>query len=363
MPVNGPFRGIHLPHGGDLRAVDVAALNDFQPGAAVALLNDVANLANPELFNWLDANQNNVEIFLRYFPTPVPPIGTPGFQNYPLILAGSAQHITAANAAADLLHQVNGIKARGLRHFRVIVGNEPEIEWDHTGGSQWWTSFWNDVNAYFIAVYDAFMADGGGIELYPPAFIQGAFVAYANANPDGTVNRLAQSPGGMRAFTGADADYGAFHVLQLLDHYNNGTPVGRMIVHSYFWPGYQAQQAIDSFLPAFILDRVHHGMPARNTEFGWISNAIGAGQCPTPQCCPADLDTTQHSCDGVRQGITAAGDYNDYVRLRAKLGGYCFWLLADPTNTTPEAVAVRSNQDGGNVRPWFAELINRYNQQ
>ncbi|MGH2460141.1 MAG: hypothetical protein ACRDIY_14895 [Chloroflexota bacterium] len=148
------------------------------------------------------------------------------------------------------------------------------------------------------------------------------------------------------------------YVQNLLDQYNNGTPVGRMAVHSYFWPGYQASQVIDRFLPGFIVNRVNAGMPSRVTEFGWWPAVIEAGDCPTPYCCPANLDTTTNSCDGVRTGINAAGDYNDYIKNQKKLGGYSFWLFADPTNSTPGAVAVSS---GGTIRPWFNQLISNYN--
>lgn len=359
MPVSGPFRGVHLSHGGDLRSVDLTALGNFGPGAAVALLNDVyaytTSGANPNLFNWLKNNQSSVEIFLRYYPCPVVPLNTPGYQNYPSI-SGSAQYISASAAAQDIVNQVNAIKGHGLTNFRVIVGNEPEIEWDTTGSAQWYTSFWHDVNNYFIAIYDNVVNLGRPVELYPPAFMQIAFVAITNLNPNGTVGRSAVSASGRTTFTGADTDYGAYYVQNLLDHYNNGATVGRMIVHSYFYPGYQANQVIDKFLPAFIMNRVNSGMPARVAEFGWYPDALS--NCPTPICCPANLDTTTSSCDGARTGINAAGDYNDYVRVQAKLGGYNFWLLADPTNTTPGAVAVDSS---GNIRPWFNQLISDYN--
>jgi hypothetical protein len=215
------------------------------------------------------------------------------------------------------------------------------------------------VNNYFIAIYDAFV-QGNSQELYPPAFMQQAFVGiYGGLNNNGTVMRQAPSPTGPKAFTGADTDYGAYYVQNLIDHYINFTSVGRLAVHSYFWPGYQANQVIDLFLPGFIRSRIENGMPARVTEFGWWPAAIVPGGCPAPPwCCPANLDTTTTSCDGMRTGISAASDYTDYVKNHASLGGYCIWLLADPSNTTPGAVAVDSN---GNIRPWFINLMNLYN--
>jgi hypothetical protein len=363
MPVSGPFRGVHLSHGGDVSSADLTALGEFTPGAAVALLNDVyaytQSGANPNLFNWLKNNQSSVEIFLRYFPCPVVPLNTPGYQNYPKILAGSAQYITASAAAQDIVNQANAIKGQGLTNFRIIVGNEPEIEWDTDGSAQWYTSFWQDVDNYFKTIYDDVVNLGRPVELYPPAFMQFAFVAVSNVNYNGTVNRLAVSANGPIAYSGADTDFGAYYVTDLLNHYNNGTGVGRMVVHSYFYPGYQAQQVIDAFLPSFILSMVSGGMPARVTEFGWYPNAIECSASPEGSCWPASLDTTTSSCDGARNGISAAGDYNDYVRNRAKLGGYNFWLLADPTNATPGSVAVTYS---GTIRYWFSQLIGYYNQ-
>lgn len=365
-PVIGPFRGVHLPHGGDLRAIDQTALADFAPGAVVALLSDVYaytqnQATNPNLFNWLVNNQTNMEIFLRYFPTPVVPLNTPTYQNYHNLLEGSAQYLSATDAAADLVKQVKAIQGAGLSGVKVIVGNEPEAEWDTSGSAQWFTSFWQDVNKYYVAVYDAVVASGVSLELYPPAFPQGAFVAIESINSqNGLVVRRAQSPMGKITYTGAQTDFGAYYVQELIDHYNNGGSVGRLALHSYFWPGY-VNQVIDRFLPDLINARIEEGLHVRVTEFGWWPCAVApAGGCPTPNCNPANLDTTTTSCDGQIAVISAATDYRSYLRTYAGLGGYSFWLLADPTNFTPGAVAVDS---GGYIRTWFGELINAYNSQ
>jgi hypothetical protein len=136
-PVVGPFRGIHLAHGGDLRPIDLFALAEFAPGAAVALLNEVYlytqnNANNPNLFNWLVNNQNTVEIFLRYFPCPVVPDGTPGYQSYNNI-SSSAKKISAVAAASEISTQVKALRTAGLTNFRVIVGNEPEANGTRVG--------------------------------------------------------------------------------------------------------------------------------------------------------------------------------------------------------------------------------------
>ena len=142
MSVSGPFRGVHLPHGGGLRAIDRTALTQFAPGAVVALLKDVVQYST--LLSWLVSNQNSVEIFLRYFPCPVVPQNTPGFQNY-TNLSSSAAYMTASAAASDIVSQVNTLRNAGLTNFRVIVGNEPDIEWDTSAKAQWNTPFWSDV--------------------------------------------------------------------------------------------------------------------------------------------------------------------------------------------------------------------------
>lgn len=175
---------------------------------------------------------------------------------------------------------------------------------------------------------------------------------------NGTITRNGVGNPGPIPYTGANTDFGVYHCLDMIDRCSNGTAVGRFLQHNYFWPGYQAQHAVYQYWPQFLKDRRAAGMPVRITEFGWHPDAVKTGACPSSYCCPANLDATTTSCDGVRTNISAPGDYNDYVRVSGQLDGYAVWLLSDGSNTFPYFVGVT---ESGVLRGWLCRYIGYLN--
>lgn len=348
---SGPRRGIHLRNAGDLRQSDLDVLEMFKPGLVVVLSTDVGRT---NMFNYLKSIQNTVEIFIRHYPTHSPVKGAQSIYDPSYTYTEDYNNPKSPTAVAqDMINNANSWRNSGLTNFRCYPGNEPELEWKD--GIQWKIKTWNDIQHYYTDIYDELVRLGRPAEIYPPALNQYGSLAVGNYNSNGTVTRASVTSSGIPGpYTGADGEHGVDYIKDMLDHYRNGTPVGRFNIHNYFWPGYQANHAVYNFFPQWLKDRLAAGTPNRVTEFGWHPDAVKTGACPDPQyCCPANLDTTTTSCDGSRT-ITSWGDYNDFVRISGKLDGYAVWLLSDASNTFPYFVAVRED---GSVRDWIKNYI------
>lgn len=368
-PVIGPLRGLHLRNA-DLRsgAADTSAINLLQPGMIVLLLGswDGSTWSPGSLPNTVSflqgylATYPNTEVFVRIFPTFCPPVNPPQYPldysnsdpRFPLVISRSPSQAAAAVTAA-----YDYFSGNGLGITRYDVGNEPEIEWNSNltdprnqlPSDQWNAMKWQDIGSYFGDVWSAVQSQKGTrtIELYPPAFNQYAPFGVGQYCYNGSTHAKALSDG---TATGFDK------VRTMLESYYR-----RVNWHSYFCPGYQAQQSAFQFMPAWLRQHIAaDGWPARITEFGWHhscfpGNSQDDSACPAASPCNANLDTRTTSCDGALPGLSAAANYNDFVRNRSGAGGAAVWLLSSSDPAFANWVAV--SEGSTTPRAWFQQYV------
>ncbi|MGH2457545.1 MAG: hypothetical protein ACRDIY_01615 [Chloroflexota bacterium] len=381
-PIVGQLRGLHLRAGGDtsdMRSQDVTAAQQFNPGMVVVLSNSLLS-SSTNLLNYLRSLSPNVEIFGRYAPTTYPPQGYTTFEGYNSWQTGyglpgapAQTAMTGSQVAQAIVSAYDQAKANGLTITRWYPGNEPELEWfANPVNSTWLPHTWDDIKYYYRDVYYQLQQIKGSrpIELYPPAFATFASVGIGNYNPDGSVNLYKLSAGGPvlvqqnylwsptnpPSYNWQPGDRGFDHVQSLLEYYTNGTPVGRVNWHNYFWPGRQGQQSAYNFLPSWLQAHiVNDRYPARITEYGWIPD------CFPPGSCNANLDSTTSPCVPPTRSINSWGDYNDFVRNQAHAGGAAVWLLSSASTDFQHFGALAAVDSSGTIRPWFTNFINDLN--
>lgn len=367
-PLTGPLRGLHLTTGQDMRPQDVAAAQAFNPEMVVVLSGDVLR---SQTLAYLKSLSANVEIFCRYAPTTFPFLnystsvdhysdwlrGPGGAQVY---VVGQAQQKNPPDGATDFVNLYDSFRANGLTITRFYPGNEPELEWFNSQASlinqyDFFSHLWKDLNAYYRDVYYQLQKVKGSrsIELYPPPFSQFASVGVGVYGADGSVTRSYID--GVQGQTGYDL------VKAMIEYYTNGTNVGRVNWHNYFWPGRQAQHNVYTFFPSWLQSHiVNDRYPARITEYGWIPD------CFSSTGCNANLDTTTSPCAPPLRSINSWGDYNDLLRNQLQnpqtgtmyAGGAALWLLSSADPAFAPFVAVDSS---GNRRSWFANFIDAIN--
>lgn len=373
-PLIGALRGLHLRAGGDtsdMSTQDKAAAQQFNPGMVVVLSSSLLS-GNTNLLSFLQSLSPNVEIFGRYAPTTYPPQGYSTFEGYSdwqTIYGGSGapaqQAMTGLQVAQAIVSAYDQAAALGVKITRWYPGNEPEIEWFspinvNVNATTWYPHTWDDINYYYRDIYYQLQQIKGSrsIELYPPAFATFASVGVGNYNPDGSVNLDKLNPAGPvsvqqnylwsptnpPSYTWQPGDRGFDHVQNMVQFYTNGTSVGRVNWHSYFWPGRQATQTAYNFFPSWLQADIANGYPARVTEYGWISNCFSSssGCVGCNSQAGANLDCTSAPCAAPTRPINSWGDYNDFVRNQVHAGGAAVWLLSSADASFQSWVAVDS---------------------
>lgn len=365
--VYSSLRGLHLRNGSDMRPEDVTAASMFDPRLVVVLSGDVLS-ANT--LSYLKSLSASVEIFCRRWPTTYPPkdyTTLDGYNSWQLDDQGNifyggdgaaAVPLTGEALAQDIVNLFDTFKnTHGLTITRWYPGNEPELEWlsdARRPAGTWYPHTWDDMSKYYKDVYDRLQLIKGTrpIELYIPAFASFSSVGVGNYWADGSVSYFRLSPTGPvsvpSGYNWQFGDRGYDHVkVEVIEHYTNGTGVGRVNWHSYFWPGRQDQQSAFLFMPNWLQDHITlNGYPSRITEYGWIPD------CFSPPC-SANLDTTTGPCEPPPKSLTSWGDYNDFVRLRANASGIAVWILSSASSQFEPSCAVDS---AGNIRPWFKKF-------
>jgi|GEM_PF-1811561 len=372
-PLVGPLRGLHLTIGMDMRPQDMSAAQAFNPGMVVVLNGDVLRATT---LSYLKSLPANVEVFCRYALTTFPFLTYTTFEGYSdwlrdssgrqVYVAGQATQKNPADVANDIIGLYDSFLANGLRVTRFYPGNEPELEWFNGQPNLifqygFFSHLWRDLNAYYRDVYYQLQQVKGArsIELYPPPFAQYASIGVGSYGADGSVNRSYID--GVAGQTGLDI------ARPLIEYYTNGTAIGRILWHNYFWPGRQAQHNVYDFFPSWLQSHIiNDHFPARITEYGWHPDCFTAGNCPGSPNNTADLDLTTAPCTAPLRSINSWGDYNDFLRNQlqnpqtgqAYAGGAAAWLLSTADSRFAPFAAVDSS---GARRTWFTNFISALN--
>ncbi len=385
IPVTGAIRGLHLPAGGtqgDLTSQQRGAATQFNPGTVVVLSSFVAP-GFPNFVSYLKAISPNVEILCRYYPTSYPPLGYSTFEGYSnwQDYAGkgaTGSVMTGIELAQAIVNAYDQAQALGVSISQWYPGNEPEIEWVPGDANATFTPHtWDDLNYYYRDVYYQVQQLKGErlIQLYPPAFATFSSVGVSNYYADGSVTLAKLSAGGPivvqsdylwspstpPTYTWQPGDRGFDHVQSMIEYYTNGSSVGRVNWHCYFWPGRQATQTSYNYFPSWLQSDIGSGFLTRITEYAWIPDCFkyDSGCIGCEMEFNANLDCTSGPCAPPAASISAWGDYNDFLVNQTSAGGAALWILGTGDGGFTDFGAVDQT---GATRPWFTNLITLLNQ-